>query len=282
MTTLAEQLSIGNMTQEELAMVLGWAAREGWNPGLADARAFYAADPQGFLLARLEGRAVGSVSVVRYGPSFAFLGLYMVEPALRGQGIGRALGAAAAGLCGQRMLGLDGVVAQQPTYASLGFVKAFSSLRYEARGGGADPGGAVELAGRWEQVLALDAQCFPAPREAFLRQWLAYPGGAALGVAEGGDLVAYGLLRPCQVGHKIGPLFARTPAAAERLFLAFLARAGTGPVYLDAPQNNPEAVALVERHGLTPVFECGRMYYRDLRPPWADDLVYGITTFELG
>jgi GNAT superfamily N-acetyltransferase len=219
--------------------------------------------------------------VVRYGPAFAFLGLYIVAPGLRGRGIGHALAAAAADLCGERVLGLDGVVAQQPTYASLGFVKVFSSLRYEALGGGDDPGGVVELAGRWEQALALDAKAFPAPREAFLRQWLNYPGGTALGVAEGGDLIAYGVLRPCQVGHKIGPLFARTPEAAERLFRAFLARAGRGPVYLDAPQNNPAAVALVERHGLTPVFECGRMY-RNGVPPWRAELVYGITSFELG
>ena len=33
------------MTRAELDTVIGWAAREGWNPGLRDAEAFYATDP---------------------------------------------------------------------------------------------------------------------------------------------------------------------------------------------------------------------------------------------
>ena len=286
MSDTLKGLTLRNLAgAEELELPLSWAAREGWNPGLSDAAAFYAADPEGFFLASLEGRLVGSASMVVYGPNYAFGGLYMVEPDLRGRGIGRALVEAVLTRAGRRVTGLDGVVAQQANYRAMGFEPAFSSLRYEARGGGADPGGVVELAGRWEQALAqvkaLDTFCFPAPREAFLRHWLRYPDGAALGVARGAELTAYGLLRPCQVGHKIGPLFAQSPADAERLFQAFLHRAGQGPVFIDAPQNNPEAVALVKRHGLSPVFECGRMY-RNGRPPWRAQLVYGITTFELG
>jgi len=76
----------------------------------------------------------------------------------------------------------------------------------------------------------------------------------------------------------MGPFFARTPEAAERLFLALLAKAGRGggvlPVYLDAPQDNPEAAARATCHGLTPVFECGRMYHRGIAPSWRAELVY--------
>lgn len=286
MSAALKGLTLRNLTSaEELALPLDWAAREGWNPGLADGPAFFAADAQGFFLASLDGRPVGSASAVLYSQDYAFGGLFMVEPDLRGRGIGRALVEVAMARVGNRIAGLDGVVAQQDNYRAMGFELAFKSARYQAQGGGADPGGVVDLAERWEQVLAqviaLDALCFPAPREAFLRQWLRYPGGAALGVVQDPELTAYGLLRPCRVGHKIVPLFATNPAAAERLFQAFLHRAGSGPVFIDTPQNNPEAVALVKRHGLEPVFECGRMYMNG-QPPWQPRLVYGLTTFELG
>src|SRR3954468_917648 len=40
---------------DEVRLILDWAAAEGWNPGLHDAEAFLAADPEGFLLGRLDG-----------------------------------------------------------------------------------------------------------------------------------------------------------------------------------------------------------------------------------
>ena len=47
------------MTRAELDLALGWAAEEGWNPGLSDAAAFFAADPEGFLIAEQDGEPVG-------------------------------------------------------------------------------------------------------------------------------------------------------------------------------------------------------------------------------
>jgi hypothetical protein len=43
-----DNLIVRNMTEADLALALEWAAAEGWNPH--DARCFYAADPQGFLI----------------------------------------------------------------------------------------------------------------------------------------------------------------------------------------------------------------------------------------
>ena len=40
-------MTVRLMTLADLAMVLDWAAAEGWNPGLDDAAAFLAADPEG-------------------------------------------------------------------------------------------------------------------------------------------------------------------------------------------------------------------------------------------
>jgi hypothetical protein len=43
------------MHRDELDLAVEWAALEGWNPGLHDADAFYAADPDGFFVGLLDG-----------------------------------------------------------------------------------------------------------------------------------------------------------------------------------------------------------------------------------
>ena len=40
---------IRTLDEAEVRTVVDWAAAEGWNPGLHDARAFRVADPDGFL-----------------------------------------------------------------------------------------------------------------------------------------------------------------------------------------------------------------------------------------
>ncbi len=276
-------VTVRPMTQDEVeTLAVPWAAAEGWNPGPHDAAAFFAADPAGFFMAEREGRALGCISAVNYGETYCFLGFFLVRPEVRGQGVGFALSQAALAHAGGRVMGLDGVVAQQDNYRASGFELAFKSLRYARPGGGADPGGTVELASLpWDQVHAYDAAHFPAPRPDFLRAWLAYPGASALGMLSGDELAGYGVLRPCAQGHKIGPLFAAGPGRAMTLYLALAARAPGATVYLDAPQNNPHAVALAQGLGMEPVFETARMY-KNGRPAWPSEEIFGITSFELG
>jgi GNAT superfamily N-acetyltransferase len=85
------EFAVRPMRPGELELVLEWARQEGWNPGLDDSLPFHDADPSGFFVGALGEVPVGSISVVKYGDAFAFLGLYMVHPDFRGKGYGKAI-----------------------------------------------------------------------------------------------------------------------------------------------------------------------------------------------
>ena len=71
------------------------------------------------------------------------------------------------------------------------------------------------------------------------------------------------------------------PVVWTALYADLAGFATGGPLYLDAPENNPEAMALVQRHGMSEVFGCARMYLGPF-PAVAQERVFGVTTFELG
>ena len=236
-------LQIRPMTQADVATAIAWAAAEGWNPGLADAGPFRAEDADGFLMGWLGDRPVASISVIRYGTGFGFLGFYICLPEHRGQGHGLALWRAGMARLEGRVVGLDGVVDQQASYAKSGFVLAHRNIRF---------GGVVAVEAPDDPrlvtpddpsaIIRLDGAFFPAPRARFLAAWLGAP------------------------GHLVRALAARAPA---------------GPVFLDPPEPNAAALRLAERHGLSPVFETARMY-RGPAPALPLDRIFGITSFELG
>jgi hypothetical protein len=277
-------LDIRAMSRAELGLAIGWAAEEGWNPGLADAECFHAADPDGFLMAFRDGEPVASISVVRYEEAFAFLGFYIVRPAFRGRGYGLRLWQAGMARLEGRTIGLDGVVAQQANYARSGFVLAHRNIRFGGDVGVEAPSDARLVAVGGDlvpAVLAYDRRFFPAPRERFLRCWLRPERRAALALVENGELQGYGVIRDCRTGRKIGPLFAENERDADVLFRALASTAGRGPLFLDVPEPNRAGLGLAARYRLTPAFETARMY-RCAAPALPLGRIYGITSFELG
>ncbi len=273
------------MRREDLALALDWAAAEGWNPGLADAACFLAADPEGFLVAEAAGDPIGCVSAVRYGDGFGFLGFYIVRPGHRGQGHGLALWRAAMARLAPGTVGLDGVVAQQANYRRSGFTLLHRNIRFGAARPRAPQATATPIRPAsdvpFDTLAAFDRRFFPAPREAFLRAWLAAPGHIARIAIGPGGLRGCGVLRPCREGSKIGPLFAEDGATARAIFTALLAEAPPGPVFLDLPEPNVDAIAMATEAGMAPAFETARMY-AGKAPALPIGSIYGITSFELG
>src|SRR5690242_9770156 len=125
-----ERLNIRTMRPDEIALAADWAAAEGWNPGLADAACFATVDAGGFLIAELDGAPAATISCVNYDDKFAFLGFYIVRPDLRGHGYGLSIWKAAVAHAGHRVIGLDGVVAQQDNYRKSGFQLGYANIRY--------------------------------------------------------------------------------------------------------------------------------------------------------
>ena len=60
-----------------------------------------------------------------------------------------------------------------------------------------------------------------------------------------------------------------------------LASARPGPVFLDLPETNGDAVTMAREAGMTPAFETARMYAGEAPILPLHD-IYGITSFELG
>jgi GNAT superfamily N-acetyltransferase len=276
------------MIRGELDLAVGWAAREGWNPGPHDADVFWATDPQGFVALERDGEVIGTGAIVSYDGRFGFMGFFIVRPDCRGLGLGRdfwhqRVRRLAARLRPGASIGLDGVFAMQAFYAKGGFQLFGRDLRFEGRGEAAPVPPGVVPAARVDpaEILALDAEHFPAPRPRFLERWLHLPESAALASVRAGRLVGYAVARRCLSGVKIGPLFARDPAAAADLFQACSAHAAGQPLFLDVPEGNPAALELARRHGMREVFGCARMYLGPV-PRVNHAGVYGVTTFELG
>jgi GNAT superfamily N-acetyltransferase len=275
---------IRTMRPDEISIAIDWAAAEGWNPGFADAACFASVDPGGFFIGELDGVPAATISCVNYDARFAFLGFYIVRPDLRGRGYGLRIWNAAIAHGGTRVIGLDGVVAQQDNYRKSGFALAYANIRYggTVAAPNAPRGDVIALSDvPLADVAADDATVFPAQRLALLRTWIGASGHEGCALVRDGRLAGWGVIRPCRKGFKVGPLVADDRATAETVLSALLARIGGGEIFLDVPGINPDAVALAESLGLAPVFETARMYTGAI-PPLRLERVFGVTSFELG
>ncbi|MBD9506279.1 GNAT family N-acetyltransferase [Ensifer sp. ENS10] len=279
------QQQIRRASRAELDVMIEWAAEEGWNPGLGDVGPFWAADPDGYWIADGEDGPVGAISLVRYNESYAFLGFYITRPEHRGKGIGRQLWQQAMVVAGNRIVGLDGVVAQQENYRRSGFTYAHANIRYGGVIDVIEPPGAdlLEVAPVHMSLLTeYDRRFVPARREAFLREWLkSSDGRRSVLLLRDGAVAAYGTIRACRNGFKIGPLFSDTETGADLVFRKLAAGVNGSEIYLDIPEPNASAKALCDRYNLRAAFETARMY-RGPDPGLPLARIYGITTFELG
>ncbi len=282
---MKDNYTISNMSFADLEMVVTWAEKEGWNPGLYDAKCFFNTDPHGFFIGKLNGKPIASGSAVIYDENFAFCGFYLVQQDFRKRGFGLMLTKRRLEYIGDRNAGIDGVLAMVHKYKNLGYEIAHHNIRYMGQG-------PVRLNTKidvkplssipFKDICAYDRLHFPAERKKFLKCWLNHTPGFGYAVVQDEKLVGYGYIRPSAEGFRIGPLFANSQDIADALFTNLVQHAGSGLFFMDSPAEvNLDAQALAKHYHLEETFKSARMYLK-YEPDIAIKEVYGITSLELG
>lgn len=262
--------------------MLDWAADEGWNPGIDDAEAFWAADPDGFFVARDGHTPVAAISVVNHSPDFAFLGLYIARPSHRGRGVGLALWHHAIAHAGARTIGLDGVPDQQENYARSGFTHAGRTQRFAGhiRPASADQTARAAAPSDISRLVEMEAAASGWLKPQYISQWVRQTDTRrTIVLSRGETITGFATVRRCRDGAKIGPLLAENRDDADVL-LRQAAQLFEQPVMIDVPGSSAPLVQLCQEHGLVPVFGTARMY-RGLAPGCGTTF-FAVTSLELG
>ena len=273
-------------------MLLDWAAAEGWNPGLDDAAAYYAADPEGFLMVLEDGEPAACVSVVRQGEHHGFLGLYISAPKFRGKGYGWIAWQAGMDYLAGRIVGLDGVVEQQDNYHKSGFDLLHRNIRFT---GPVDAllhyaGSVVDDSLRVStftendlvELLALDRAVSGVNRDTFMQSWLTGSETRHTMVCRRDNaLTGFGTIRECIEQYKFGPMICDDETIATQLMCSLVNSVSAQTITLDVPEPHEKAMGLASSIGLQSVFETARMY-RGAAPNMDLSRLFGVTTLELG
>ncbi|MBS0644376.1 MAG: GNAT family N-acetyltransferase [Proteobacteria bacterium] len=275
------------MSRDDVAVLAGWAADEGWNPGNADIGIAWDIDPGAFIALHRDGELVGGGTIFRHSPMFGFMGLFIVKAGLRRAGLGAPLWHHRLDLLQTRLapgatIGMDGVFDMVPFYTRGGFTLAYRDLRFQGAAQGV-PDKAVRplTEADFPAIEAIDRQHFPTPRGTFLRRWVFQPGAHALGLFDSGTLLGFGVARPARQGFKLGPVYAMSPDSAESLVSSLMAPIIGQQVQLDVPEPNDAGLRLAQSFGLSEVFGCARMYHGPT-PDLPVRQIFGVTSFEFG
>jgi GNAT superfamily N-acetyltransferase len=308
------------LNKEQVTALVQWAGREGWNPGLNDHELIWNADPEGFLGLSVDGQWVAGGAVVRHNPSFGFMGLFIVEPKHRSQGLGRKLWYARRDHLLSRLqpdatIGLDAVDAMVGFYAQGGFEPFTRHRRFQwepklppvnqlhsndihsndihsndIHSNDLHSGLATSISIRpyqqsdFHSVHDMDTRCFPGERTQVLLPWIKQPNAYTLVATDRNQpdpLLGWGTIRPCLVGWKIGPLQAESLDVAESLIHALAKKSQATSIMIDVPDNNPSMTELCRNHQMQEIFGCVRMY---LGPPptLQTENLYAILSLEIG
>lgn len=284
--------AVKTMDEAELGMLLDWAATEGWNPGLDDASAYYAADPKGFLMVLEDGEPAACVSVVRQGEHHGFLGLYISVPKFRGKGYGWIAWQAGMDYLAGRIVGLDGVVEQQDNYRKSGFDLLHRNIRFSGpvdallNNAGSVADDSLRVSAFTEndlvELLALDRAVSGVIRDTFMQSWSTGSETRHTLVCHRDNvLTGFGTIRECIEQYKIGPIICDDEATAAQLMCSLVNLVSAQTITLDVPEPHEKAMGLAARSGLQPVFETARMYRGD-SPPMDLNRLFGVATLELG
>jgi len=276
------------MTPADFAAGMRLKDIAGWNQTKEDWERFLQAEPEGCFVAEWNGQVVGTVTTIIYESRFAWIGMVLVDPQLRGKGIGTALLQKAIDYLETKKVPcvkLDATPQGQPIYARLGFRIEYEierhSLTREAGpkvGSEAVSDGAENL----ETLLEMDREVFGADRSALLRSVAGSAPELVTIARQEGAVQGFALGRKGSRADHLGPWVAMNALAAQEVFEGLLLRSRRQVVFVDVVRDNPWAPALLAAKGFQFSRSLRRMYRGENAHPGRPDFLCAILGPEFG
>jgi len=261
-------MHLRTMTKQDVADGLRLNTHSGWNQTAADWWRFLKNSQSGCFVMEHDCKVVGTATTINYESRFAWIGMVLVDPEYRKQGIGTALLERTIEYLEMSRIAtmkLDATPQGKPIYTKLGFVEEYEIERWMLK----KPLGAMPTTPestrtpldevRRERVLRLDKELFGADRSFLLRALCEEAPEFAMGVWEDELIQGYAFGRRGLFADHLGPWMARTRAAAENLLQSFLAKSSRKTLIVDCMKSNSMAAELLRGCGFSPSRPLTRM-----------------------
>lgn len=282
-----EGIEIRLLSTSDLTAAMGLKELAGWNQTEDDWRRLLHFGPQGCLAACRGGRLIGTVTTAPYGTDLAWIGMMLVCPDCRRQGIGTALMQAALDYLrgiGVVSIKLAATALGRPLYESLGFIAEGRIERWE---------GVAPLVEKKNlslitettrpAVYDLDRQAFGVDRRAWLDALMAvFPVGPLMAMSSTDRLEGYGLMRPGSRAFYVGPVIARGKEAAHSLFDGLLSQLAGEKVCLDFNTGFGGGPEMLAKRGFVKQRDLIRMRFGRENQVGRSNLILGIAGPEMG
>lgn len=247
------ELRVAPLAPADLGDAAALSTAVGWNQTRADWLRLLDLQPDGAFGAFLDGRLVATATIVAFPPALAWIGMVIVDPAVRGRRLGSAVMDAvldADVAPSGAVIGLDATDLGAPLYERRGFVSVAAVDRWtgELR---APSGGhgvrAREVDGDAADALAeVDLSRAGVDRGRLLRRLLSEDGVRAWFAERGGTAVGYAVLRPGRTRAQLGPVVADDDGALAALLEEVAAGTAGVSVFVDAVRRDATTKALDE------------------------------------
>jgi len=285
-------MRLRTMTEDDVAAGMRLKELAGWNQTKADWKRFLAAGRQGCFVSELDGVVRGTAATIVYGGRFAWVGMVLVDPEFRGQGIGTAL----LEKCIEHLdslrvpcIKLDATPLGRPVYEKLGFSIEYELERWALKKKDSDLPGVTRaedseamLTPLFEFILRADGEAFGADRSGVLQSVNAEEPRFTDGIWNAGAMEGYAFGRRGSFADHLGPWIAKDEQTAARLLDRFLGQTVRGTVVTDCSAANPFVRKLLGTRGFEFARPLTRMFRGRNDWPGQPELVCSILGPEFG
>jgi GNAT superfamily N-acetyltransferase len=230
------QVEIRLLFESDIPAAMQLKEAAGWNQTEDDWRRLLMLEPNGCFGATREGRLVGTTTTTTYGDELAWVGMVLVDPQHRRQGIAAKLMSVALDYLNGKVgtVKLDATALGQPVYERFGFQVESLIERWSGTGRLHSEEQAGIGGDSLSELLALDRISFNADRSKLIEALISRASVSPVLMRDSdGALSGYALARGGTRADYVGPVVAKDPQQVEILIDQVLSQLSGRRVYID-------------------------------------------------